>query len=152
MRQAIDKFFSSEAYAVVGVSRNKKKFGNTVFDAMQERDLTVYPVNAHIDTFEGVRCYHSISDLPDEVKSVAIIVPPEAAKSVIADCKSKGIKNVWFQPGSSTPETIAAAQSDGLNVVHGHCIVMFLEPVKSFHAFHRWVSKVVRTYPVAQHA
>lgn len=119
---------------------------------MKERDFTVYPVNSHIDTFEGEPCYHSVGDVPDEVKSVALIIPPEAAKAVSEDCTSHGIENVWFQPGSSTPETIAAAQSHGLNVVHGHCIVMFLEPVKSFHAFHRWVSKVVHTYPVSQRA
>ena len=30
-------------------------------------------------------------------------------------------------------------EDGGLEVVHGHCILMFAEPTASFHKFHRWV-------------
>jgi len=51
MKHAIDTFFSSPAYAVVGVSRNRKKLGK-VFRSMKERSFQVYPVNPGLDSEE----------------------------------------------------------------------------------------------------
>jgi hypothetical protein len=34
-----------------------------------------------------------------------------------------------------------------VEVVHGQCILMFTEPVGSFHKFHRWIWKVLRKIP-----
>ncbi len=102
MKEAIDKFFSSEAYAVVGVSRNRHKFGNTVFHAMKSRNLRVYPVNPHLSTVENEHCYVNVRDLPDEVKSVVIVVHPEDAEQVVAECKWKGIENIWLQQGAAS--------------------------------------------------
>jgi predicted CoA-binding protein len=149
MREAIDKFFSSEAYAVVGVSENKHKFGNAAFRAMKEHGLSAYPVNTHLSTFEGERCYEKVTDLPDEVQSVVLVVPPSSAEQVLVECKWKGIHNVWLQQGSESDEAIAYGKEYKLNVIHGECVLMFLEPVKSLHALHRWVNKLVGRYPVA---
>ncbi len=149
MKQAIEKFFSSEAYAVVGVSASRHKFGNTVFRAMRERELIVYPVNPRLPFVEDRVCYKSVSDLPDEVQSVIVVVPPKVAEQVVAECKWKGIQNIWLQPGAQSREAIAYANENELNIIHGECVLMFLEPVKSFHALHRWMKKVVGKYPVA---
>jgi predicted CoA-binding protein len=141
-REAIEKFFSAEAYAVVGVSANRHKFGNVVFRAMREREFTVYPVNPRLSFVEDRICYKSVSDLPDEVLSVVIVIPPEAAEQVVAECKWKGIENVWLQPGAQSRQAIAYAKENDLNVIHGECVLMYLEPVESFHALHRWVKKL----------
>ena len=149
MKEAIDKFFSSEAYAVVGVSRNKYKFGTTAFHALQKRQFPVYPVNSHLSAFDDQKCYEKVTDLPDAVQSVVIVVPPDSAEQVVAECKWKGIQNVWLQPGSESSEALSYAQENRMNVIHGQCILMFLEPVQSFHALHRWVNKVVGKYPLS---
>jgi predicted CoA-binding protein len=148
MKEAVDKFFSSEAYAVVGVSENKHKFGSTAYRAMKEHRLSVYPVNTHLSMFEGDRCYEKVTDLPDDVQSVVIVVPPESAQQVLAECKWKGIQNVWLQPGSESSEALSYTKENGMNVVHGQCILMFLEPVKSIHALHRWVNRIAGRYPI----
>jgi predicted CoA-binding protein len=147
MKAAIDTFFTSEAYAVVGVSRSKHKFGNTIFRAMKDSNLTVYPVHPHLTTIEDARCYASIRDVPDGVHSVVIVVHPEDAFKVIAECTQRGIQNIWLQQGAESEEALAYAQENGLNVIHGRCILMFVEPVKSIHAVHRWMNKLVGTYP-----
>ena len=147
MKESIGKFFSSEAYAVVGVSRNKHKFGNSAFRAMKNHNLMVYPVNPHLITLEGVTCFVSVRDLPDEVKSVVIVVHPEDAEQVVAECKWKGIENIWLQQGAESNEAIAYAHENEMNLIHGQCVLMFLEPVQSFHALHRWVNKLTGTYP-----
>ena len=59
---------------------------------------------------------------------------------------SQGITHIWMQPGSESAAAIAEAAKAGITVISGECILMFLEPVESFHAFHRFV-KVVGRYP-----
>lgn len=146
-RIPIDRFFESRAFAVVGVSADRKKFGNTVFRHMRDAGFTVFPVHPTLETVEGERCYHSVGELPPEVTSVVMVVPPAQTERVIPACVQRGVKSVWMQPGSWSKPAMDAALEAGLHVVEGQCILMFLEPVKSVHRVHRWVNKVVGTYP-----
>jgi predicted CoA-binding protein len=146
-REPIQVFFSSSAYAVIGVSANRRKFGNVVYRAMKEKDFTVFPVHPTLDVVEGDACLHSVLDLPDEVKSVITVVPPDQTEIVTQECIEKGISGIWMQPGSSADAAIGNAEGHGMTVIHGQCVLMFLEPVTSVHALHRWISKLVGAYP-----
>jgi predicted CoA-binding protein len=147
MRQTIDTFFSSEAYAVVGVSQNRRKFGNVVYRTMMDRGYRVYPINPAHKEINHRRCFASVLDLPDEVKSVVTVVQPAVVEHVVTDCLRKGIRSLWMQPGSESQRTIEIAEKSGIEVIHGQCLLMFLEPVRSLHAFHRFVNKLVGAYP-----
>ena len=147
MRESIDKFFSSGAYAVVGVSQKRHKFGNQVFREMKQRGFTVYPVHKTLSSVEGERCFPTVSDLPETVQSVVIVLHPEDSEMVVAQCKWKGIQNIWLQPGAESDSIVAYAHEYDLNLVHDLCVLMFLEPVKSLHSVHRWVNKIVGKYP-----
>jgi len=147
MRKAIDAFFRSAGYGVVGVSADRRKFGNMVYRTMKEKGLTVYPVNPKLKEVEGSVCYPSVMDLPADVRSVVTVVPPDATIRIVADCMKRGISTIWMQKGSDSPEAIKEAANAGIAVVNGECVMMFLEPVHSFHAFHRWVNKLVGAYP-----
>ena len=147
MRNAINAFFKAPAYAVVGVSANRRKFGNAAYRAMKEHGLRVFPVNPKLETVEGDACFRSLRDLPEDVTSVVTVVPPSATELVVKECTERGITAVWMQPGSQSPAAIASAERARMAVVHGECIMMFLEPVQSFHAFHRFVKKLFGSYP-----
>jgi uncharacterized protein len=147
MKEAIDKFFLSSAYAVVGASEDRKKFGNRVFQFMKEREFVVYPVNPKRQAVEGSKCFSTVNDLPDDVKSVITVVPPNVTEQVLEDCIRKGIRSVWMQPGSESKDAIELAGKYGISVVHRECVMMFLEPVRSFHALHRWMKKLTGTFP-----
>jgi len=146
-QSSIEKFFLSPAFAVIGVSDNQKKFGNSTYRAMKERKLSVYPVNPRLVNVEGDKCYSSILEVPDTVKSAIIVIPPGSTEGVIADCVQKGIRSLWMQPGSESERAIDEAEINGITVIAGQCVLMFLEPVTSAHAFHRWVNKFVGAYP-----
>ena len=146
-RTLIEKFFLSPAFAVIGVSDNQKKFGNSVFRVMRERKLPVYPVNPRLAQVNGGKCYSSILEVPEAVHSAIVVIPPEATERVIAECVRKGIRMLWMQPGSESDRAIAEAETNGITVITGWCFLMFLEPVASAHAMHRWVNKLFGAYP-----
>ena len=146
LSSSIEKFFHSPAFGVIGVSADRKKFGNVVYRAMKQRALVVYPVNPRLPMVEGDGCFASIADLPDMVNSLITVVPPSATETVVAECVKNNIKVLWMQPGSESERAIAKAEANGITVIQGQCVLMFLEPVSSVHAVHRWFSKITGAY------
>jgi predicted CoA-binding protein len=144
---SIKRFFSSAAYAVIGASADRKKFGNTVLRTMIEKEFSVHPVNPRETVIEGKPCYASIADIPEDVKSVVMVVPPMVTEQTIAQCRKKGISGIWMQPGSESSRAIADAEAAGMTVISPECILMFLEPVESVHSLHRWFKKILGQYP-----
>jgi len=146
-RETIDAFLASRSFAVVGVSSNRRKFGNSLYRAIRERGLQVYPVHRSLDTVEGDQCYRSVKDLRDKVKAVVTVVPPVETEKVVQDCLEAGVELVWMQQGSESGKAVSAAVGNGMRVVSGECLFMFLEPVNSLHAVHRWFNKLIGKYP-----
>jgi predicted CoA-binding protein len=146
-RADLEAFFETPAYAVIGVSADRKKFGNVVFRSMGDKQFTVYPVHPALETVEGKRCYRTVADLPEDVKAVVTVVPPRVTERVVQDCLARSIRHFWMQPGSESPAAASAARKAGATVVEHECILMFLEPVESIHALHRWLKKLVGRYP-----
>jgi predicted CoA-binding protein len=146
MKQEIENFIKSKRLAVVGVSRNNSKFGNALYRELKEKGYNVVPVHPSMDSFEGDTCSKRIQDINPKVDAVIINVNKEHAKAIIEDAHQAGVKNLWLQQGSETPETIEYAKSLDLNIVTGKCIMMYAEPVKSVHAFHRFLWKLLKQY------
>lgn len=144
---SVEQFINLRTIAVVGVSRNPKKFGNHIYKEMKKKGYEIYPVNSNTDEVEGERCYRSISDLPDSVGGVIINIPADKGKEILLQTKAKGIKNVWLQQGSSSKELVAYCIENNLNYVNNECIFMFAKPVESFHKFHRFIWKLIGKYP-----
>jgi uncharacterized protein len=140
-KKQINAFFEGRSVAIAGVSRDKKKFGFQVFKTMKEKgSLELFPVNPNADEILGHTCYHSIGDLPDGVQSIVILTRKDKTEQAVTDALQKGMKNIWIQQMSQTPEALRIAGESGANVIHGKCIMMFAEPVSGVHKFHRALS------------
>ena len=53
----VNEFLHQKKIAVVGVSRNKSKFGNMIYRELKSRGYQVMAVNPNADMVEGDRCY-----------------------------------------------------------------------------------------------
>ena len=76
-----------------------------------------------------------------------ISVQPSESEKLVKSAFEAGIKNIWLQQGAQSDSAIQLCKDNGINVVHNECILMFAEPVKSFHKFHRWVRKMLGKLP-----
>ena len=137
MDQAIQDFINGKRIAVVGVSREKEKFGNTAFAELAARGYQVFPVHPTAQEIAGARCYPNLAALRGQVDGVLVIVSPQQAMPVLREAASIGVKNVWLQQGAESPEACALARDLGLNLVARKCVLMYAPPVQSFHAWHR---------------
>ena len=127
MKQAIQNFFKAEAFAVIGVSANRNKFGNRVFCCLNMHYHPVYPIHPLNPQIENIPCYATIDQLPENVTSLSVITPPSISEMIIDQAYNKGIKNIWFQPGAESLLALQKCQQYGINTIAGGpCILVEL--------------------------
>ena len=143
----INDFLAQKKLAVVGASRSQNKFGNVVFRELKQRNYQVFPINSQAKTIEGVPCWPDLKSLPEPVDGAVFVVPPAVTEHVVKDAKEAGIPRIWMQYGSHSQDAVDFCKENNMTVVANECIMMFAEPVGSFHKFHRWLWKLFRIYP-----
>lgn len=136
---AIEGFLSQKTMALVGASRGGKKFGNVLLKELQSRGIDVTVVHPNATELDGARCVPSLAALPNPVGAVVLVVKPEQSATLVREAARLGISHIWLQQGASSPEALQACQALGVKAVHGECLLMYLEPVKGIHGFHRWL-------------
>ncbi len=146
MKSEVKEFIKSKRFAVVGVSRDPKKFGNTIYREMKSRGYEVYGVHPSADEIAGEIYYASLPALRGRVDAAILCTKPEKVEPLLKDAAGAGIHNVWLQQGAESKGAIEAGKNLGLNLIAGKCILMYAEPVKSFHAFHRSFVKLFGRY------
>ncbi len=146
-RIAVDSFLASKNIAIVGVSRKNGKFGNMIYKELKKKGFNIYGVNPKLDSIEGDKCYNNLKELEGKIDGVVNVVSPQQTKNVVKEANEIGVKNIWMQQGSESEEAIKYCQENSINEIHKECILMFADPVKSFHGFHRWIWKVLGKLP-----
>lgn len=127
MESIIKSMLEKKVWAVVGATENETKFGNKIYRKLKRFGYEVYPVNPMYKTIEGDVCYENLSALPKKVDCIDVVVAPERSKDVLAEAIELGIENIWFQPGTFTPEIVEAAEVAGLNTVYLNCVLVELD-------------------------
>jgi len=124
----IERFLASKAFGVVGVSKDKMKYGNKVLRCYLQHHKTVYPVHLSELSIEGVDCLPSIADLPPEVESLSMITPPPVTEKMVEQVIAAGrIKNIWMQPGAESPDAVENCKKHNINIISGGpCILVTL--------------------------
>lgn len=113
----------SSTIAVVGASRKREKWGNIIFRLLRSYGFKVYPVNPNASEIDGIKCYSSLSDLPEKPELVITVVKPQITEKLVEECVRLGIRRIWMQPGSESEEAIEKAEKSEIEVISGSCIV-----------------------------
>lgn len=121
IKEFLDK---RNVFAVVGVSKDSKKFGNKVYFDLKRAGYTVYPVNANTNKVSDDKCYARLSNLPRLPDVVDIVVPPNITDEIVKECKFLNIGKVWMQPGSESEEAISLCRENSIKVLYGVCVML----------------------------
>ncbi|MEY2979869.1 MAG: hypothetical protein RL562_96 [Planctomycetota bacterium] len=126
--EQISRFLGGTAFAVIGASKDRAKFGNQVLRAYLAAGLEVHVVHPRETEIEGVPCVARVDDLPDGIHGVSLITPPPVTAGLLPAIAARGIRRVWLQPGAESGEALQLAQELGLDcIAGGPCLLIEID-------------------------
>ena len=150
----VQDFLAQKRLAVAGVSRDNSQHptGNLIYHRLKKTGHEVFPVNPHMQTFDGVRCYPDLRSIPGGVDGVVIITRPEATERIVRDCTDAGVRRVGIHrslaKGSSvSPEAVAYCRQHDISVIPGACPMMYGANVDFGHMCMRWMLRLTGGLP-----
>lgn len=95
MDERLFRLIRPDSVAVVGASRSPGKIGHQIVKNLLESGFPrerIYPVNPNADDVLGLRCYGSLTELPENVDLVVIAVPAPVVPQVLEEAGRIGAK------------------------------------------------------------
>ncbi|MFH1549394.1 MAG: acetate--CoA ligase family protein [Planctomycetota bacterium] len=92
----LDPLFNPKGVAIIGASERLLNIGNRILRNLKTYGYTgdIYPVNPKAAEIEGVRAYHSVSEVPGQVDLAHIVIKNKFVPMAMEDCAKKGVKVV----------------------------------------------------------
>ena len=114
----------AKTVAILGASRDRRKYGNISVRAHLAAGYAVYPVNPNAEAIEGLRAWPTLRSVPvAHLDRIGVYLPPELGIDRLEEIKSRDADEVWFNPGSASPELIVKAEGLGLEIIQACSIV-----------------------------
>ena len=114
---------SVKTIAIIGASNDRNKFGNKAVRAYVRQGYTVYPVNPHEGTIEGLAVFKSVAAVPVRPAMIIVYVPPAVLLKLLPEIAARGCDELWLNPGTESAKVLAEAERLGLNVIQACSIV-----------------------------
>ena len=150
----VHDFLAQKRIAVAGVSRDNSHHptGNLIYHRLKKHGHDVFPVNPHMQTFEGDRCYPDVQSIPGGVDAVMIVTRPEITERIVHDCNDAGVRRVWMHQsvakGSSvSPVAVEYCRQHDINVIPGACPMMYGDDVDVAHRCMRVILRLTGGLP-----
>lgn len=125
--EQIEDFLRGDAYAVVGASKDRSKYGNKVLRCYLQKGRRAYPIHPREAEIEGRPCLPDLYALKEPVHGLSIITPPAVTERIVEDAAACGIRRLWMQPGAESARAVQRAQELGLSVIAGGpCLLVAL--------------------------
>ncbi|RSN69048.1 CoA-binding protein [Candidatus Korarchaeum cryptofilum] len=132
---SLDVFFKPRSVAIVGASRSEEKVGHVILRRMVEIGFEgkIYPINPNADEILGIKCYKSISDIPESVDLVVVAVRADATPAVIEEAADKGARGALVISGGFSEvgnwelerKLVEVARKRGIRVIGPNCLGIF---------------------------
>lgn len=113
----------SRSVIVLGASPDRSRYSNKAVRSYAELGYTVYPVHPKEPEIEGWKASSSVDAVDGEAGTLLMYVRPEVGLAVISQAPGKGVREVFVNPGSGSPELVAKIRELGMNPVEACSIV-----------------------------
>jgi acyl-CoA synthetase (NDP forming) len=97
MSLPLDKILRPKSIAVVGVSERPEAIGTRVLNNLRKMGFSgpLYPVNPRYETIDGMKCYPSLSALPETVDAAFLAVPSSGGPDLVEEAGQCGIRALF---------------------------------------------------------
>jgi len=150
----IHDFLAQKRIAVAGVSRDNGRHptGNLIYHRLKSTGHDVFPVNPHMQTFDGDRCYPDLQSIPGGVDGVVIVTRPDVTEQIVHACDKAGVQRVWMHQSMTNGSSVSTAAVEychehGISVIAGACPMMYGPGADFGHTCMRWMLKLTGGLP-----
>lgn len=90
----LNQIFFARSVAIIGASTNETKRGYRAIETLirEKYEGKIYPVNPRLDRVLGLKCYHNIMEIREEVDIALIATPAESIPDILEECGKKRVK------------------------------------------------------------
>lgn len=110
--------YQNKTIAVFGASQDASKYGFKIFVTLLQKGYHVVGINPKGGEVNGHSFYASLADVPGSVEVAIMVIPPAALLGAVEACKTKGVKEIWFQPGAQEDNAFVVATVAGIRAVN----------------------------------
>ncbi len=93
--------------------------GRALYELLRGVDTRIYPVARDLDKLAGERTYPSLSALPRPVDVLIDCLGKDRAVKVVEEAADAGIRHIFFQPGTDSPEALRLCETKGIKATKG---------------------------------
>lgn len=94
MNSGLEQLLNPKKIAILGASAKPGKIGNALVRNLSRSSAEIFLVNPHEDEIEGLRCYRSVADLPQNIDLAIVSLPADIATAEIMKTIDKGVPYV----------------------------------------------------------
>lgn len=125
----ISKFLENTTIAVAGASRDSKSFGSEVVEQLKSLNYKVLIINPAFDTaVPAEQKFTTLNEIEGNNFGLLIVTLKSETEQVLQTALAKGVRHIWIQQMSETPEILAMKPEAEVNLIYGKCIFMFTQP------------------------
>ena len=128
----IDSFFNPKRVALVGASSDYRKLGNSILMNLLASEIDIYPISRNRDRILGVKAYPSLTDLPEPVDLVIVVVAAKYCSGLMPEIQKAGAHSAVIISGgfSETGEEglelekalIKSAKKHNVRIIGPNCV------------------------------
>ncbi|MGD8720582.1 MAG: acetate--CoA ligase family protein [Desulfobacterales bacterium] len=129
----LESLFRPKKVAVIGASSKELSIGNRVIKNLIDFGFKgeIYPINPKADEIRGIKAFKSITDCPDNIDVVHMVIPAKFVPQAVEDCGKKGVKNIIINSGGFSEtgaegeaiekDFLARAANYGIRILGPNC-------------------------------
>ncbi len=115
---------NASTIAVVGLSERKTRAAFGVAKYLQSAGYEVVPINPHIESWQGIPAYPTVTASQREIDIVDVFRRPKFVLETVNDAITARASAVWTQLGVVDEEATQRALDAGLPIVVDRCITI----------------------------
>ena len=112
----------AKTIAVVGASPNPSRPSHSISLYLMNHGYHIIPVNPGQEMLFGVKCYPSISAIPESVDIVDIFRRSDQVGPIVDESIAKSVGFIWMQDGVIDQLAKERAEAAGIPVEMNNCI------------------------------
>jgi acetyl coenzyme A synthetase (ADP forming)-like protein len=137
LNTSLEKLFNPASVAIVGATPKEGKVGRAILENFINRFRgRIYPVNPSYSEVLGLKCYKSMSELPETPDLVVIAIPAPGVPAVLREAAARGVSAAIVISGgfreTGTPEgerlereLEEISRTYGIRIVGPNCIGIY---------------------------